>query len=141
MSEYKKMHVGFQETFQIGQDAYFTSIAPITSNVVTFEDDFDTGYFYAVSINDEITILDALHIYNVKDVLLRDQPCKIQVLWTEDGLVASLLINDYCQGVFDFANKAGYCRNGFPDNVGKWIQNDSRVLTDELIVNLFAVAE
>jgi len=141
MSEFKKMNVGLEQTFQIGQDAYFTSIAPVTSNVVTFEDDFDTGYFYAVTINEEISILDALHIYNVIDVIHRDKPCKLQVMWTEDGQMASLLINDYCQAVFDFGNKAGYCRNGFPGNVGVWKQNDSRLLTDQLIVDLFSIEQ
>lgn len=138
MNKYKKMNIGLEETFQIGQDAYFTSIAPVTSYVVSFEDDFDQGYFYAVKINDEIVILDALHIYNVIDVIHRDKPCKLQIMWTEDGMTASLLINDYCQAIFDFKNQSGYCRNGFPENVGTWIQKDSRKLTDEMILALFS---
>jgi len=138
MNKYKKMIIGLEETFQIGNDTYFTNVAPVTSYVVSFEDDLNTGYFYAVSINAEITILDALHVYNVLDVVHRDKPCKLQVMWTEDGTIASLLINDYCHAVFDFNKQAGYCRNSFPDNVGGWSQSNSRELTDELIESIFA---
>ena len=138
MDKYRKMNIGLEETINIGQDTYFTSVAPVSSNVVSFEDDLKTGYFYAVKINTEITVLDALHIYNVIDVIHRDKPSKLQIMWTEDGLIASLLINDYCQAVFDFANKAGYCRNGFPENVGAWKQANSRILTDELITSIFS---
>ncbi|MCE7039661.1 DUF2251 domain-containing protein [Dyadobacter sp. CY312] len=138
MSKYKPLVKGIEETFQIGQDAYFTSIAPITSYVVSFEDDFETGYFYAVTVNEDISILDALHIYNVIDVIHRDKPCNLKVMWTEDGTIASLLINDYCQAILDFNKQAGYCRNGFPENKGLWSQTTSRQLTDELLVSIMA---
>lgn len=136
MNKYKPLILGMEHTFQIGQDAYFTSIAPETSYVVSFEDDFDTGYFYAVTVNEEIEILDALHIYNVSDVVHRDKLCNLKVMWTEDGTIASLLINDYCQAIFDFNKCAGYCRNGFPENKGIWSQTGPRKLTDELLVEL-----
>ena len=138
MNKYKKMNIGLEETFQIGQDAYFTCVAPVTSHVVSFEDDLSQGYFYAVKINTEITVLDALHIYNVVDVIQRDTPCKLQIMWTEDGNIASLLINDYCQAIFDFRTRAGFCRNGFPENVGEWVQSSSRKLTDETILKIFS---
>lgn len=138
MSKYKPLVVGIEERFQIGQDAYFTSIAPVTSYVVTFEDDFETGYFYAVTVNEDIAILDALHIYNVADVVHRDKLCKLQVMWTEDGTMACLLINDYCQAIFDFSKREGYGRNGFPENKGIWKQTAPRKLTDELLVEILS---
>ncbi len=138
MKQYKPLVVGVEERFQIGQDAYFTSIAPQTSYLVTFEDDFETGYFYAATIQDDITILDALHIYNVADVVHRDKLCRLQIMWTEDGQIACLLINDYCQAIFDFSKREGCCRNGFPENKGKWKQTSSRILTDELLVEILA---
>lgn len=138
MSIYKSQVVGLEQTFQIGQDAYFTSVAPVSSFVVSFEDDTETGYFYSVAVGEQITILDALHIYNVADVIHRDKPCKIQIMWTEDGQIASLLINGYCQAVFDFSQRAGFCRNNFPENKGVWKQTGSRLLTDELIAEIFS---
>jgi hypothetical protein len=138
MNQYKPLVKGIEETFRIGQDAYFTSIAPLTSNVVSFEDDFETGYFYAVTVNEDISVLDALHIYNVTDVIHRDKPCNLKVMWTEDGTIASLLINDYCQAIFDFKKQEGYCRNGFPENKGIWLQTSSRQLTDDLLVRILS---
>ncbi|HEV7381317.1 MAG TPA: DUF2251 domain-containing protein [Dyadobacter sp.] len=141
MSSYKAQVIGFEQTFRIGEDAYFTSVAPETSFVVSFEDDTETGYFYAVAVGEQMRILDALHIYNVIDVIHRDKPCQIQIMWTEDGLVASLLINGYCQGLFDFSKQEGFCRNNFPESKGEWRQDGSRLLTDEGIAAIFSVQD
>jgi hypothetical protein len=51
--------------------------------------------------------------------------------------LVSLLIKNHCHAVFDFKQKAGYCRNGFPESNGKWAQIQTRILTDELITDLF----
>jgi hypothetical protein len=125
------------ETFTIGTDTYFTSIPEGYNHGVAFEDDLDTGYFYAFSTGAEFVILDALHIYNVSDVVLRQTPCNLAVVWTEDNHIAALLINGYCHAIFDFNKRVGFCRNGFPENKGEWRQTDARVLTDELIVSIF----
>jgi hypothetical protein len=125
------------ETFTIGTDAYFTSVPVGHQHGVAFEDDLTTGYFYAFRANGEFVILDALHIYNVSDVVLREHPCNLSVFWTADDQVAALVINGYCHAIFDFNKKVGYCRNGFPDNRGEWRQTESRLLTDELIGSIF----
>ncbi|MES2774868.1 MAG: DUF2251 domain-containing protein [Bacteroidota bacterium] len=82
-------------------------------------------------------VLDALHVYNDADVIDKDKPSKIQIAWTDDGQIASLLINHYCHAIFDFQNNAGYCRNGFPETNGQWAQIKERTLTDELITEIF----
>ena len=131
------MILDFEETFIIGQDNFFQSVSPTSSFGVTFEDNLTTGYFYAVDTKPGLEILDALHIYNVDDVVDKDKPCKLQIAWSNNGLIASLLINNYCHAIFDFDNKAGYCRNGFPENSGEWIKIKERVLTDSLINEIF----
>jgi len=131
------MILALEETFTVGQDAFFDSVSPTTSFGVTFEDDVTTGYFYAVDTASDLEVLDALHIYDVANIVDKDKPCKIQIAWTDDGQIASLLINDYCHAIFDFEEKAGYCRNGFPDNRGVWAQTKERSLTDELIADIF----
>ena len=80
---------------------------------IVFEDDGNTGYFYAA--HTEQGILDALHIYNVKDVTDRDTPSTISLLWDETFDLAALEINGYIHAVFDFIAHAGYCRNAFPE--------------------------
>jgi len=131
------MILDLEEQFTVGQDTFFDSVSPTIDFGVVFEDDLTTGYFYAVNITEEQEILDGLHIYNAEDVIDKDRPCKIQITWSDDGLIASLLINNFCHAIFDFENKAGYCRNGFPDNKTGWIQIKERILTDELIDSLF----
>ncbi|MDB5279035.1 MAG: hypothetical protein JWR61_3990 [Ferruginibacter sp.] len=131
------MILDLEEIFTIGQDTFFDSVSPISSFGVTFEDDLTTGYFYAVDIKPELQILDALHIYNVADIADKDKPRKIQIAWSDNGLIASLLINNYCHAIFDFAAKAGYCRNGFPESNGVWTARKERVLTNDLIDDIF----
>lgn len=137
MSAQHKFQVDVDEKFRIGSDTYFTSILDGSSYGVAFEDDLATGYFYAFRVDVEGVILDALHIYNVKDVIFKDEMSRLNVMWTENGAIAALLINDYCHAIFDFEECLGYCRNGFPENVGVWQQHQSRTLTDGLIQSIF----
>lgn len=120
------------QTFVAGQDTFIESTAE-NGNAVVFEDNGETGYFYAVDRNGHLNILDALHIYNVADVIDTDKPSIIKILWTEDFMKAVLSINNYYHTIFNFKEKAGYCRNGFPNSNSSWTLIDERVLTDELI--------
>lgn len=131
------MQLDIEEIFKVGQDTYCSSISPTSSYGVTFEDDLTTGYFYAVDTKSDLLILDALHIYNVADVIDKDKPVKLQIIWSDNGLIAALLINNYCHAIFDFNSKAGYCRNGFPEARTGWIKINTRILTDELIDGIF----
>ena len=133
------MILDLEEIYTVGQDSFFESVFRTNRFGVTFEDDLTTEYFYAVDLDRDLQVLDALHIYNVYDVIDKDKPSKIQIAWSDDGLVASLLINNYCHAIFDFEIKAGYCRNGFPDNKGDWATIKNRTLTDELISEIFSL--
>jgi hypothetical protein len=124
-----------EQIFIVGSDTFVDCIAE-NGNAVVFEDNEETGYFYAVKKSNNLEILDALHIYNVADVVDKQKPSIIKILWTKDLMKALLLINNYYHAVFDFKNKAGYCRNGFPGSNKKWVQTDERFLTDELVQEL-----
>ena len=104
---------------------------------IVFEDDGNTGYFYAA--HTEQGILDALHIYNVKDVTGRDTPSTISLLWDETFDLAALEINGYIQAVFDFIAHAGYCRNAFPAAYGDWLREPNRLLDDALLTRLLTL--
>ena len=83
--------------------------------LAVFEDDCETGYFYAVDTSkNENPIEDALHIYNVADVIDKDKPSLIKIGWSQDSRKVVLFINGYPHAVFDFEARRGYCRTGFP---------------------------
>jgi hypothetical protein len=130
------MFLDLEDTFIIGEDAFFNSSSPTLPFGVTFEDDSITGYFYATRTAPEFGIIDALHVYNVADVVDKHKPCSIQIWWTDDGTIASLLINNYCHAIFDFGNKAGLCRNAFPNCLSDWALIQDRRLTEEFISGL-----
>jgi hypothetical protein len=131
------MILGLEKNFTPGNETFFESVSPTSSFGVTFEDDLTTGYFYAVDTKPDLLVLDALHIYNVADVMDKDKLSKMQITWSDNGSIASLFINDYCHAIFDFESKAGYCRNGFPECNSDWAMINERTLTDDLVLAIF----
>jgi hypothetical protein len=91
---------------------------------VVFEDDGDTGYFYALDFSEsDNPIQEAVHVYNVASVADRDRPSQVRVSWSPDQRKAGLWINDYPHAVFDFAGQRGYARSNFP-TPSKWTGHD-----------------
>ena len=110
-----------QQQISIGQKAVVEAPSPDKKHLVVFEDDGDTGYFYAMDMaRSDNPIVDALHIYNARNVTDRHVPSTVQIVWSADDLKAMLLINRYPHAVFDFAAKRGYCRTGFPPPDKRW---------------------
>lgn len=104
-----------EQQILVGEATVVEGASPTPPFVVVFEDDGETGYFYALDTSRaDNPILDALHIYNVASVSDRDLPSTVQIVWSQDDRKAALLINKYPHAVFDFAAQRGYCRSGFP---------------------------
>jgi hypothetical protein len=104
-----------------GDELLFGSQPERGGAAVFFEDDGETGYFYACeTVNGPI--LDALHIYNVAAIRDRDRPSEYKIGWSPSGRQAILMINGYSHAVFDFDGQKGWCRSGFPPapSNGKW---------------------
>lgn len=105
-----------EATIRVGEATIIASCSPSTEYQVVFEDDCETGYFYGLdNTRDDHRILDALHVYNVSAVVDKDKPSLVQIIWSEDGFKAALLINEFPHAVFDFEAKRGYCRTNFPN--------------------------
>ena len=116
-----KGSIGGERTFKVGNKEVLDSKSPKNDFAVVFEDDSDTGYLYALdTARKEQPILDAVSIYDVKNVTDRDKPSKFVIIWSVDGLKAALFINNYPHAVFDFSAKRGYCRRNFPEPDKKW---------------------
>jgi hypothetical protein len=110
-----------QRTFRPGDKTYVSCTSPLGGVATVFEDDEDTGYFYAVEGDGaDMHIVDAVQIYIARNVTDRDRPSELAIAWSADGLKSVLFINDYPHAVFDFAAKRGYCRTGFPATSSHW---------------------
>jgi hypothetical protein len=104
-----------EEEILVGQDIVIDGPAPDGPFATVFEDDGDTGYFYALdTLAKENQIQDALCIYNVDSVEDRDKPSVVKIGWSKDSQKAILLINSYPHAIFDFSTRQGFCRTGFP---------------------------
>lgn len=127
-----------EETFQVGIETFIPCDSKQKPYAVVFEDNSETGYFYAckVSKNSQLNILDAMHIYNVKNVADKNIPSVITIGWSPIGKQSILLINKYPHAVFDFANQKAYCRTGFPPvTENQWCQNDRQ--WNDLVLEYF----
>jgi len=117
------INVVAEEEFLVGAEIVVMGYAPEGNLSAVFEDDGDTGYFYALDGSvGENSIQDAVHIYNVANVTDREKPSKVTIGWSQDHQKVVLLINDYPHAVFDFVEKQGFCRTGLPppNSKGEW---------------------
>lgn len=114
-----------EQEIHVGTPMAIEGASPAPPFVAVFEDDGDTGYFYALDIlRADNPVLDALHIYNVKAVKDRNLSSLVQIVWSNDNQKAALLINKHPHAVFDFKAHRGYCRTGFPTPIkGSWTQH------------------
>jgi hypothetical protein len=126
------------ESFTPGDKTFYASDSPTSSFSGVFEDDGDTGYFYAYdrAAPEDERVLDACHIYNAARVVDRDRPSSVEVIWTHDGLKAALLINGFAHAVVDFPGRRAYCRSNFPPPTGPW-RAQSRAPWDDALINDF----
>jgi hypothetical protein len=66
---------------------------------VVFEDEGETGYFYA----------------RVRGVQGPDIPSALRIVWSQDWTKAALVINDRPHAMFDFSEKVGYSIDQYPE--------------------------
>jgi hypothetical protein len=111
--------------FHPGGKLWAASDALEGSYSAIFEDDGDTGYFYAYDRGSKKEpILDAVFIYNVKDVKDREKASQLMIYWANTHDKCALVINNYAHAAFDFAACRGMCRADYPNfergSEGKW---------------------
>jgi hypothetical protein len=133
------IQVTAEETISVGGSSVVEGSAPEGHYVAVFEDDGDTGYFYALDPSLEGNpIQDAVHIYNVSNVSDRDKPSVVKIGWSTDSKKVVLLINGYPHAVFDFEAKRGFCRTGFPPPAAEGPWAGSSHAWSEEALQLFA---
>lgn len=134
-----------EQQFIPGQEIFIESFSPENNYGVVFEDDGETGYFYAVEKDKDgagLRILDALHIYEVEEPdatgaqTTGKPPSKLLIIWSRDWMKCALVIDGYCQALFDLEAQGGYNINEFPPPNEIWTKGE-RKLTDELVRQFF----
>ena len=108
--------------------------------VVMFEDDGETGYFYAMDLHQaNQPVVDSLFVYNVSDIEQESlkEPRRLEICWSEDGYQAFLLINGYPHAVFDFKQFVGYnhSKHPYPELGSMWSRKETTAeLVDKWLV-------
>ncbi len=111
-----KPFLGASAEIRVGEPTVIESDAQDYPRGVVFEDDGETGYFYARDYSVEGSLfVDALHVYTVKGVKDAYMPSTLRIIWTYDWQKAALLINDVPHAMFDFGEKCGYSKDEFPE--------------------------
>ena len=124
-----------KETLLVGRPLVVDADSPAGRYATVFEDDGQTGCFYAVDtdVEDGNPVQDALLVYAVADVTDADQASTLEIGWSDDGLKALLLINDAPHAAFDFGRRQGWCLTGLPETaVNKVWSKASRQWSDEV---------
>jgi hypothetical protein len=122
---------------KIGEKFVLQADAPSHEVTVVFEDDGDTGYWYALAPKEQtLELLDALHIYNAEDNL-RGADVALEVVWADDSSKAGLRINAALWAVFDFAQETGWTRSNFPPPAGSWRMMEERPAWDDALIKQF----
>ncbi|MES1160039.1 MAG: DUF2251 domain-containing protein [Bacteroidota bacterium] len=146
-----------EQDFVPGQDNFIESFSPENNYGVVFEDDGETGYFYAVEKDKDgsgLRVLDALHIYEAEEFLATKEAIsgaasgappkggkavmtsRLLIIWARDWMKCALVIDGQCQAIYNFETQGGYNLNEFPPPNDIWTKGD-RKLTDELVRSLF----
>jgi hypothetical protein len=124
-----------REAFQVGRPFVVDADSPVGRYATVFEDDGDTGCFYAVDtdVEEGNPVQDALLVYVAADVLDADLASTLEIGWSKDGLKALLLINDMPHAAFDFARRQGWCLSALPGAaLNKAWSTGTRAWSDEV---------
>ncbi len=117
------IHLVAEDNFLVGAESLLEGASPAGRYIALFEDDAQTGYFYALDLErGQNAICDALHIYNAEDITDKEIPAHFQIVWSEDGLKSALLIDQQPHAIFDFESQRGYCLTGFPPADPNWTE-------------------
>lgn len=127
------------EEIKIGTPEVYEADSPLGRFAVVFEDDGETGYFYALDHESkDRPIQDALLIYAVADVVDRQIPTVLDICWAVDGRKALLLLDQDPHAVFDFDSRRGYSRLAFPTTQADSAWSKSDHGWDESVMSFFA---
>ena len=111
-----------EQDFRISLNFVLRGPAPEGSYLAVLESDGETGYFYALDSSRGQPFQDGCLIWNQDSA--EDKPYTAKIYWNKDNTKALLTINDFPNAIFDFPNRTGCCRTGYPPQLGPgWSPN------------------
>ena len=121
------------ERFRPGAATWVASDSALSDFSGIFEDDGDTGYFYAHDRRPGAGILDAVLIYHVANLRDRDRESDAEIRWSSDGLKVGLFFNGQLHALIDFDSRVAYGRTNSPPPGGPWAAPTRALWRDDLI--------
>ena len=104
-----------EQVLHVGRAGIIDGTRPHGEFAAAFEDDRETGYFYAVDgAASEHCVHAAAHIYTVGSMVRSHERVSVKVGWSSDSAKVVLMVDDVPHAVFDFLARQGFCRTGFP---------------------------
>lgn len=104
------------QTLRVGRPLVVDADSPAGRYAALFEDDGQTGLFYAIDTDaDANPVQDAVLVYVAADVTDAALDSTLEIGWSDDGRKALLLINDQPHAAFDFERRQGWCLTGLPE--------------------------
>lgn len=74
-----------RQILRVGEETFVSSESVCEPLATVFEDDSETGYFYALDLRQEERIVAAVHIYTVENVTDRHRDSEVEIFWPADG--------------------------------------------------------
>src|ERR1700689_2325696 len=98
------------QSFLPGNDLFAATAAPDGRYGAFFDDDGESAYFYALDLDSDDLILDAIHVYDAASFPNRKRHASLSIVWSPEGHQCALLIDGEPQAAFDFELQRGFSR-------------------------------
>jgi hypothetical protein len=73
------------QSFLPGNDLFAATAAPDGRYGAFFDDDGESAYFYALDLDSDDLILDAIHVYDAASFPNRKRHASLSIIWSPDG--------------------------------------------------------
>ena len=111
-----------EQDFRISLNFVLRGPAPEGTFLAALESDGETGYFYSLDSSRGQPFQDGCLIWNQASA--EDKPYTAKIYWSKDNTKVLLTINDFPNAIFDFTQRSGCCRTGYPPQLGPtWSPN------------------
>jgi len=93
------LHLTLEDQLFLGQPKQVGTHSTVHDHLaVMFEDDGETGYFYALDMRQNAQpVVDCLHVYNVDNTRNHHEARKLEICWDESGYLACYNTNKHPQ--------------------------------------------